>query len=163
MIRVFVYGTLKPGESNYFRCADRVISTQSAIVQASLYHLQLGYPAIVLENGITHGHLLTFHDPEILKILDDYEQHDPTEIEPFGLGNEYDRQEIEVFDLNQISIGTAWAYVMTREKVDRLNGILISSGIWTEESTKLKPSYPAQSPPLVGDLGGDLPLNEAKK
>ncbi|BAS54422.1 hypothetical protein NIES2135_03250 [Leptolyngbya boryana NIES-2135] len=130
MIRVFVYGTLKPGESQYVLCADRVISSQSAIAHASLYHLQLGYPAIVPGNGRTYGYLLTFQNAEILEILDDYEQHDPTEIEPFGSGNDYQRQEIEVFDLNQISLGKAWAYVMMQEQVDRLKGVLTPSGIW---------------------------------
>jgi gamma-glutamylcyclotransferase (GGCT)/AIG2-like uncharacterized protein YtfP len=131
MIQVFVYGTLKPGESNYCLCADRVISCQKAIVHAALYHLSLGYPAIVPGDSITHGYLLTFQEAEILGILDEYEQHDPTEIEPFGLGNDYDRQEIEVFDLNRSLIGIAWAYVMTGEKVDRLQGVLIPNGIWS--------------------------------
>lgn len=131
MIRVFVYGTLKPDESNYFLYADRVISNRTAIAHAALYHLPLGYPAIVPGDSVTYGYLLTFRDAEILEILDSYEQHDPTEIEPFGAGNDYERQEIEVFDLNRRSIGSAWAYVMTREKVDRLNGVLIRSGIWT--------------------------------
>ncbi|MCU0548625.1 MAG: gamma-glutamylcyclotransferase [Leptolyngbya sp. Prado105] len=134
MIRVFVYGTLKPGESNYYLCAERVISTQSAIVHASLYHLPLGYPAIVPGDGITHGYLLMFYDAEILEILDEYEQHDPIEIEPFGSSNDYQRQEIEAFDLNQVSLGIAWAYVMTQEKIDRLNGSLVSSGIWQKNS-----------------------------
>lgn len=130
MIRVFVYGTLKPDERNYFLCADFVVSSQSAIVHAALYHLPLGYPAIVPGDSITRGYLLTFRQAEILEILDDYEQHDPIEIEPFGLNNDYERREIEVFDLNRSSIGIAWAYVMTQEKVDRLNGILIPDSVW---------------------------------
>jgi gamma-glutamylcyclotransferase (GGCT)/AIG2-like uncharacterized protein YtfP len=136
MIRVFVYGTLKPGESQYLLCADHVMSSQSAIAHASIYHLSLGYPAIVPGTGITYGYLLTFQNAEILEILDDYEQHDPTEIEPFGLGNDYQRQEIEVFDLDRISLGKAWAYVMTREQVDRLKGVLIPSGIWQKNRSQ---------------------------
>ncbi|MER3478225.1 MAG: hypothetical protein C4287_19385, partial [Leptolyngbya sp. ERB_1_2] len=65
-INVFVYGTLKPDESNYFLCADRVISSKPAIVHAYLYHLPLNYPAIVPGNAITCGYLLTFTDQTIL-------------------------------------------------------------------------------------------------
>lgn len=131
MIQVFVYGTLKPGESHDFLWADRAIATQTAIAHAALYQLPLGYPAIVLGTGMTYGSLLTVRDAEILAILDDYEQHDPIAIKPFGSGNDYERREITVFDLNQISIGKAWAYVMTDETIARLNGVLIPNGIWS--------------------------------
>lgn len=129
-INVFVYGTLKPDETNYFLCADSVISAVPAIVRAALYHLPIGYPAIVPGNSITYGDLLTFHDPVVLESLDDYEQHDPETIALFGSDNNYERKEIEIFDVNGNSIGLAWAYVMTLEQIDRLNGILIPDGVW---------------------------------
>lgn len=134
MIQVFVYGTLKPGESHNFLCADHVIARQSAIVHAALYHLPLGYPAIVPGEGITYGALLTCRDTEILALLDDYEQHDPIAIAPFGSGNDYKRQEIAVFDLNHLSIGKAWAYMMTHQTIARLNGVLIPNGIWSAKN-----------------------------
>lgn len=134
MITVFVYGTLKPGESNYFLCADRVTSSKPAIVHAALYHLPFHYPTIVPGNGITYGYLLTFDDPAILEILDEYEQHDPEAIAPFGSNNDYERRELEVLDLNQTPIEIAWAYVMTLEQVDRLGGISIPSGIWSAKN-----------------------------
>lgn len=136
MITVFVYGTLKPDESNYFLCADRVTSSKPAIVHADLYHLPFNYPAIVPGNGTTYGYLLTFDDPKILEILDEYEQHEPEAIASFGSDNDYERQELEVFDLDGTRIGTAWAYVMRLEQVDRLGGIQIPNGIW---STKNRP------------------------
>ncbi|BAU15017.1 hypothetical protein LEP3755_55730 [Leptolyngbya sp. NIES-3755] len=134
MITVFVYGTLKPDESNYFLCADRVTSSKPAIVHAHLYHLPFHYPAIVPGDAITYGYLLTFDHPEILEILDEYEQHEPEAIAPFGSGNDYERRELEVFDLDGTRIGTAWAYVMKLEQVDRLGGVPVPSGVW---STKL--------------------------
>ncbi|MBW4523615.1 MAG: gamma-glutamylcyclotransferase [Phormidium tanganyikae FI6-MK23] len=129
-INVFVYGTLKPDENNYFLCADRVISSTPAIAHAYLYHLPFSYPVIVPGNAVTHGYLLTFHDRAILEILDDYEQHEPEAIASFGSDNDYERREIEVFDLKGDSIGLAWAYVMKPEQIDRLNGVLIPSGVW---------------------------------
>ncbi|MBD2081218.1 gamma-glutamylcyclotransferase family protein [Leptolyngbya sp. FACHB-17] len=129
-INVFVYGTLKPDETSYFLCRDSVISAVPAIVRAALYHLPLGYPAIVPGNAATYGYLLSFNDRAILEILDDYEQHDPETIALFGLDNNYDRKEIEVFALNGDFIGLAWAYVMTLDQVDRLDGIPAPDGIW---------------------------------
>ncbi len=132
-IKVFVYGTLKPDESNYFLCADRVISSNPAIVHAYLYDLPFNYPAIVPGNAITFGYLLTFSDRMILEILDDYEQHEPETIASFGSDNDYERREIEVFDLDRNSVGLAWAYVMRSEQIDRLNGVLIPSGVWSSK------------------------------
>jgi gamma-glutamylcyclotransferase (GGCT)/AIG2-like uncharacterized protein YtfP len=129
-IHVFVYGTLKPDESNYSLCVDRVISSKPAIVQAELYHLAFNYPAIVPGDARTYGYLLTFKDAAILEILDEYEQHEPDAIASFGSNNDYERREIEVFDLDGDWIGTAWAYVMNLEQIDRLRGIRISSGVW---------------------------------
>jgi len=132
-INVFVYGTLKPDESNYVLCADRVISSKPAIAHAYLYHLPLNYPAIVPGDAITYGYLLTFTDHTILEILDDYEQHEPTAIAPFGSDNDYERREIEVLDLQGDPIGLAWAYVMRADQIDRLNGSLIPGGVWSSK------------------------------
>lgn len=132
-IYVFVYGTLKPDESNYSLCADRVISAKSAIAHAFLYHLPFNYPAIVPGNAQTHGYLLEFSDQAILNLLDEYEQHEPEVIAPFGSDNDYERREIEVFDLKGNSLGLAWAYVMNQEQLDRLNGVLIPSGVWNSK------------------------------
>ncbi len=129
-INVFVYGTLKPDESNYFLCADHVASFQKAIAHAYLYHLPFNYPAIVPGDAITFGYVLRFRDRAILEILDDYEQHDPEAIASFGADNDYERKEIEVFDPKGDSLGLAWAYVMKPKQIDRLNGVLIPSGTW---------------------------------
>ncbi|GAP96131.1 gamma-glutamylcyclotransferase family protein [Leptolyngbya sp. NIES-2104] len=132
-INVFVYGTLKPDESNYFLCADRVISSKPAIVQAELYHLPFNYPAIVPGDARTYGYLLTFDDAAILEILDEYEQHEPEVIAPFGSDNDYARQEIEVFNLEGHALGSAWVYVMSLKQIDRLGGIRIPSGVWSKK------------------------------
>ena len=132
-IQIFVYGTLKPDESHYFLFADRVILSKPAIVHAFLYHLPFHYPAIMRGNAQTYGYLLTFNDQAILDLLDEYEQHEPKAIAPFGSNNDYERREIEVFDLNGESLGLAWAYVMKLEQIDRLNGVLIPGGVWNSK------------------------------
>ncbi|MDJ0558299.1 MAG: gamma-glutamylcyclotransferase, partial [Microcystis sp. M53599_WE4] len=48
MMEVFVYGTLKPKESNYSAyCAGKVINSKTAYTKGHLYHLTaLGYPGL---------------------------------------------------------------------------------------------------------------------
>ena len=43
LVRVFVYGTLKPGEANYKRyCAGKVVDVKTAFVQGKLFALPMG-------------------------------------------------------------------------------------------------------------------------
>lgn len=55
-LRVFVYGTLRPGEANYARyCAGS--RSQAARVRGRLYVLQVGYPQLVVPRSaiLAHG------------------------------------------------------------------------------------------------------------
>ncbi|MBD2485895.1 MULTISPECIES: gamma-glutamylcyclotransferase family protein [Planktothrix] len=128
LIHVFVYGTLKPGESNYLRyCQGRVIAQRPAVVQGKLYDLSLGYPGLVAGDGIVQGVILSFSDPNIfidLDQLEDYQPHRPPE------ENEYQRQQIPVFDLNHQPLGLVWAYLMDMTKVQVYSGVLIPDGCW---------------------------------
>ncbi|CAD5960780.1 Gamma-L-glutamyl-butirosin B gamma-glutamyl cyclotransferase [Planktothrix tepida] len=128
LIHVFVYGTLKPGESNYQRyCQGRVIAQRPAVVQGKLYDLSLGYPGMVAGDGIVQGVILSFSDPNIfidLDQLEDYQPHRPPE------KNEYQRQQIPVFDLNHQPLGLVWAYLMDMTKVQVYSGVLIPDGCW---------------------------------
>lgn len=128
LIHVFVYGTLKPGESNYLRyCQGRVIAQRPAVVQGKLYDLSLGYPGLVAGDGIVQGVILSFSDPNIfidLDQLEDYQPHRPPE------ENEYQRQQIPVFDLNYQPLGLVWAYLMDMTKVQVYSGVLIPDGCW---------------------------------
>ncbi len=127
-LRVFVYGTLKPGEVNYQRyCAGKVREEKSAIAFGNLFNLPLGYPAMTPGESIVRGFLLTFTDSTILTILDELEDYKPNRIPE---ENEYYRQEIETYDLDRKSLGLAWIYLMTFTQVQRFGGILISSGCW---------------------------------
>lgn len=128
-IKVFVYGTLKPGEINYQRyCEGKVVEEQRAIACGQLYNLPLGYPAMTLGETQVHGFLLTFADAVILSTLDELEDYDPNRRPD---ENEYNRQQVEIYDLAGKTLGLAWAYFMTLEQVQQLQGVLIPSGWWS--------------------------------
>ncbi|MGB3238012.1 MAG: gamma-glutamylcyclotransferase [Geitlerinemataceae cyanobacterium] len=130
-IDVFVYGTLKPGNRYYRRyCLGKTIEEREAIVYGQLYHLPtLGYPAMTTGVDRVRGFLLSFTDREILTQLDDLEGYDPTQ-SPHQ--NEYDRTQIEVFDAenSDLSLGWAWVYRQSIDRVKTLGGILLPDGCW---------------------------------
>ena len=128
-IKIFVYGTLKPGEINYQHyCAGVAIAATRAYTWGKLYNLPIGYPAMTLGNSKVEGFLLTFADPAILDRLDELEDYDPMRS---PLENEYHRQKIMVYKTSGESIGEAWSYVMTFEKVRQLRGVFLPSGCWS--------------------------------
>jgi gamma-glutamylcyclotransferase (GGCT)/AIG2-like uncharacterized protein YtfP len=140
-IRVFVYGTLKPGHGPYGRfCQGRTVAEQAAMAAGAVYHLPLGYPGLVagedLAQGAVQGYLLTFADGLILEQLDDYEQHDPVAIAQICPGCSadrvaYQRQEIAVYEPDGAALLChAWAYVMTQDSIQSLNGQRVTSGNW---------------------------------
>lgn len=134
LTKVFVYGTLKPGEGNYQRlCFGRVVEEQEAYTFGELYHLNPGYPGMTPGKNQVRGFVLTFPELEVLRDLDYLEDYNPQA--PLEK-NEYYRQEIEVYDLSGKSLGTAWAYFMTLAKVKQYQGRLLSSGFWHRYTTQ---------------------------
>lgn len=139
MLKIFVYGTLKPEESNYQEyCSDRVSSVVPALVQGKLFALPLGYPALLWDEigGSVQGYLLTFFTPEILQSLDqleEYQEHRPPR------ENAYQRRTIEVFTNSRtelLSLGIAWIYVMEQELIHQLGGTFLPEGYWTSGQSK---------------------------
>jgi gamma-glutamylcyclotransferase (GGCT)/AIG2-like uncharacterized protein YtfP len=128
-IKVFVYGTLKPGEANYhLYCAGKVVEEKRAITYGQLFDLPLGYPAMTPGESLVQGFLLTFADLGILSALDELEDYDSSRTPE---KNEYYRQQIETYDLSEQALGLAWVYLMTTDQVQRLKGVLIPSGWWS--------------------------------
>ena len=126
--QVFVYGTLKPNETNYDQyCAGKVITQQQAIAYGELFALPMDYPAMIVGNHQVHGYLLSFPDASILELLDELEDY---QCDRDAAENLYNRQRIEVFDLERNSLGMAWAYFMTREQVRKFKGIAQIDGYW---------------------------------
>lgn len=101
-----------------------------AIAFGQLFDLPLGYPGMTVGESPIQGFVLTFADAAILSILDELEDYDPNRSEK---ENEYNRQLIETFDLSGKSLGLVWVYLMSFERVEKLGGIMISSGCWNGE------------------------------
>jgi gamma-glutamylcyclotransferase (GGCT)/AIG2-like uncharacterized protein YtfP len=86
-VKVFVYGTLRTGQSNHQVIARWLKSAQLACIKGELYHLPFGYPAVTRGEGTVYGELMEFNDPSrALKAMDELEDY-------FGEGqdNLYDR------------------------------------------------------------------------
>jgi len=128
LFRVFVYGTLKPGEANYdFYCANQVVDAKKAWVRGELYGLPQGYPAVTTGNNSVYGYLLSFANPEVLSRLDELEDYHPQRPNNENL---YNRIQVEIFDLENNSLGLAWVYFMSSVKVHQLKGIPQTDGWW---------------------------------
>jgi len=128
-VRVFVYGTLKPGEANYQKyCAGKVLNAKRAVILGKLFALPMGYPAITLGQNQVHGYLLSFSDPEILQALDYLEDYQPNRPSSENL---YNRQQVEAYTQQGEALGWAWFYLMNLELVNQLNGTLLADGWWS--------------------------------
>jgi gamma-glutamylcyclotransferase (GGCT)/AIG2-like uncharacterized protein YtfP len=128
---VFVYGTLKPRESNYqIYCAGKVLAEQRAMALGRLFSLPAGYPAMTSGDCPVHGFLLSFASSTILDDLDrleDYQSDRPCH------QNEYNRQLIPTFTPDGRSLGLAWVYVMTLDRVSDRGGVWLPDGWWEKE------------------------------
>jgi gamma-glutamylcyclotransferase (GGCT)/AIG2-like uncharacterized protein YtfP len=131
-VRVFVYGTLKPG-GRYHEpyCGGRVRSYCEAIAYGDLYDLPVGYPAMTKGDRPIQGVVLTLTHPDDLRHIDQLEGHDPDRPSD---ENEYERSHVEVFDLQGQSLGTVWMYWMPLERVHRLGGTYYAGNCWVEHS-----------------------------
>ncbi|MEH1870870.1 gamma-glutamylcyclotransferase family protein [Nostoc sp.] len=139
LVRVFVYGTLKPGEANYKKyCAGKVVNFERAFVQGKLFALPMGYPAMTLGDSQVHGYLLSFSNPKILNELDVLEDYQPNRQPPENL---YNRQLIEVYQPQSLSYSWAWVYLMALEQVDQSGGFLQPEGWWSGCGLTAKYSY----------------------
>jgi gamma-glutamylcyclotransferase (GGCT)/AIG2-like uncharacterized protein YtfP len=129
VIKVFVYGTLKPGEANYQKyCAGKVVEATEAYTWGQLYNLSVGYPAMTEGNSKVKGVLLTFDNAAILKNLDELEDYDEMRSPEL---NEYYRKQIAIYCFSGEFLGQAWGYLMTLAKVKQLGGVIFPSESWT--------------------------------
>lgn len=135
--KVFVYGTLKPGEENYQAyCAAKIISTERTFTFGTLYALPAGYPAMTKGKSPIHGYICEFADHTVLNHLDELEDYYPSAPSENNL---YNRQKIEVFrypissDLTRDlhSLGYTWVYLMDNHKIQQLGGKLLPDGWWS--------------------------------
>lgn len=131
MLKVFVYGTLKPGEAYYGQyCAPYVANVIPSLTRGCLYHLPQGYPALTVGDRWVTGTLLHFRDDTILAQMDAFEDYDPARLET---ENRYSRQWRPVFTPERQAIGSAWMYVMEASRVARHASIFIPEGQWSRQ------------------------------
>ena len=125
---VFVYGTLKPGESNYkFYCQGKTIAEIEAYTRGKLYHLAPGYPGMTAGNNKVKGYLLSFNSSNILNRLDwleNYQQDRTAQL------NDYYRQQVPIYSLWDEPLGVAWCYLMSLDKIKFFRGQLLTSNSW---------------------------------
>lgn len=138
MLKVFVYGTLKPDGKYYqIHCRGKTLQELKCWTIGRLYALPLGYPAMIRETTLdnakakvfdrVYGYLLTFASQKNLESLDELEGYSGI---PYSPLNEYDRAKIIVYDEANQAIDGVWTYFMTQEKVTFLNGVYLPSGQW---------------------------------
>jgi gamma-glutamylcyclotransferase (GGCT)/AIG2-like uncharacterized protein YtfP len=136
--RVFVYGTLKPGERYHDRyCGRQVLTAQEALIYGELYDLPFGYPALTWGNRRIYGVLLSFAESSILTALDELENYRPDRP---AIENEYQRVQREVFNRAHQSLGLAWVYIMEPERVQQI-GTLLNCEYWSgrQEADRSEP------------------------
>lgn len=129
MLSIFVYGTLKPGYSNYRYCGDHVVKAEAAMVHGTLFELPVGYPAMAVGSGWVKGVRLIFADTQILTALDTLEDYCPSRS---SAENEYQRVWVEIFSRSAQPLGMGWTYRMNPERIQNGKGHLIEDGEWFE-------------------------------
>lgn len=143
LIKVFVYGTLKPGEENYPRyCDGKIIESRRAYTLGKLFALPQGYPAMTIGDSRIYGYLLTFSDEGVFADLDELEDYHPSRPKSANL---YNRQQVEIFNVDNInnrseiqtSLGFAWTYIMAENLVYQLKGIPQVDGWWSGNGINL--------------------------
>lgn len=123
--RVFVYGTLLKGFSNYKRfLSDRAISITPGRTSGLLFHLPEGYPALIEGNATVIGEIIEPVDRQLLKSLDWLEGYDQ------GSGNDlYVRRKKSILTDDGEEV-VCWVYIYNDEKHAKESGIFIPDGDW---------------------------------
>lgn len=119
--RVFVYGTLKPGERNdhVAHRAGLMGLWRARLVGFDLYHLSPeGFPAVVRGRGVVDGWVLLLRDLAPLDLLEDVDAHPPL----------YRRERGRL-----AGGGSVWVYVYARrERLLQRGAHLCPQGSWQE-------------------------------
>lgn len=128
-LKVFVYGTLKPGEVNYhYYCEGKAKIQTPAYTFGNLYSLPLGYPAMTEGKHQVWGVLFEFDDFKVLKSLDRLEDYQSQRASNLNL---YYRSLTQVYSFDDLPIARAWAYYMKLERVLQYGGTEVTSGNWS--------------------------------
>jgi gamma-glutamylcyclotransferase (GGCT)/AIG2-like uncharacterized protein YtfP len=123
--RLFVYGTLRAGQTARSLVANQITRASSATTEGSLYAFPMGYPAFVEGAGIVRGEVLWLTElAATFGLLDAYE------------GTDFARM-IRQVTLESGEVTWAWIYVLSDPAAVKL-GTRIDDGdwvrYWTEQS-----------------------------
>lgn len=129
-LKVFVYGTLKPG-GHYWPeyCAGKLVcEPMPAKIRGELYDLHVGYPGLLLKSdNWVHGYVLEMASEAAFAGLDYLEGYVPGRPEA---ENEYNRLRVPCFTPDGAALAEVWAYEMTAATMERCQGTRIASGNW---------------------------------
>jgi gamma-glutamylcyclotransferase (GGCT)/AIG2-like uncharacterized protein YtfP len=128
-LKVFVYGTLKPGGHYWPQfCEGKVVKHAPAKIHGELYDLHVGYPGLRLQGrDWVYGYLLELKESSHLDGLDYLEGYAPNRPET---ENEYTRLRISCYDERGEPLGEAWAYEITDTTLARNRCTRIEDGNW---------------------------------
>ena len=153
-LNLFVYGTLKRGQSNHERFCRGLISVQEATVRGRLYELPFGFPALVIPetevratgttNYLTDAEAGRYEEAEVsetpsswdtvwgeLLVFDDPEKRLPMldDLEFFRPGEEsfYKRVLIPATLAETGTTLLAWAYA-----IESASGLYLPGGHWPD-------------------------------
>jgi gamma-glutamylcyclotransferase (GGCT)/AIG2-like uncharacterized protein YtfP len=113
--RVFVYGTLRPGQHNH-KWAKGAVHIGPAMMPGLVMYDLGGFPAVLKGNGDVYGDLLEITDEEQVRSMDQLEGH-PTF---------YCREEMFT------DKGTAWVYIFKDEGIKRRKELVLPTGDWVK-------------------------------
>ena len=134
-LRVFVYGTLKPGGRFHRRyCAEFLTAALPALVKGELYDFpQFGYPALTPGDDWVQGYLLKFCQTvavcaNILRRLDALEGYVADKVSDSD--DDYQRCQLQIFDPDHQPLQMAWVYRMSRNQVRQQGGVYVAEANW---------------------------------
>lgn len=115
--RLFVYGTLRRGQTAYPLLQPHVRTSAPAHLRGSMYAFAAGYPGVILDGDTSlQGEVVEVDDLEaVLPVLDAYE------------GEEFTRVQTEVEGPG--GLVRAWVYVLA-DPGTAAGGTLVPSGDW---------------------------------
>jgi gamma-glutamylcyclotransferase (GGCT)/AIG2-like uncharacterized protein YtfP len=124
--RVFVYGTLMKGLSNYSVIKPFVKSICAGKTRGILYDLPYGYPAVKPGQGVVHGEVVELQDvAEALQVLDSLEGYNGRGVPD----NLYERvvQEVELAGGERV---LAYLYIWGKPAALEELGTVVPKGNW---------------------------------
>jgi len=125
----FVYGTLIPGQPNYYLWKDSIVTTKKGLIKNYQLFDMGHYPMITESNGKNVSGMLMYIKTEdydqMTKIIDNLEGYNP---EKHG-SSAYNR-EIREIELEDGKLEKAWIYIGSEKYIKKENAV--KDGNWVK-------------------------------